>query len=155
MKTCEECEKDLEGIRPRNPRRKFCSPKCARISYIKMYAGNNPIKGISAGTVGAVNELVVSIDLLRKGFAVFRAISPCCPVDLAVLIDGKLIKIEVTTGYVTPKGKLVFPRHHGGHDVMAVVVGESEIHYLPPLTLPPSYARPPDPSTWDSAGWAR
>lgn len=53
---------------------------------------------IPTGTVGAIGELRVAIDLLSKKYEVFKALSPSCSCDLAILKNGKLKTIEVRTG---------------------------------------------------------
>lgn len=40
------------------------------------------------------------MDLMSKGYHVFRALSPSCPCDLLILKDGELLKIEVKTAYI-------------------------------------------------------
>jgi hypothetical protein len=53
--------------------------------------------------VGAIGELIVAADLLKKGYHVFRSCSPSCPCDLAILKDEKLFRVEVkTTQYSRP-----------------------------------------------------
>lgn len=58
---------------------------------------------LSSGTVGAVSELLTCVDLLQRGFEVFRAVSPACSCDLAILKDGRLLRVEVRTGAVYEK----------------------------------------------------
>lgn len=90
---------------------------------------------IPRGTTGAVSELRVAADLLERGYEVFRAVSPSCSCDLAVLKDGKLVRVEVRTGYESPTGR----RHLGislderhRYDIAAGVF-PSEIVYSPSL----------------------
>ncbi len=53
-----------------------------------------------------MSELVVAIDLLSKGYDVFRALSQSCSCDL-IAVDGvSLMRIEVRTGSITTKGEL-------------------------------------------------
>jgi hypothetical protein len=77
---------------------------------------------------------MVSGDLMKRGYHVFRALSPSCPCDLAVLKDNNLVLIEVTTGYRGKDGKHSFPEHKNGrYDVVAVVFHDGEIIYKPSL----------------------
>lgn len=56
---------------------------------------------LSPGNTGAVGELLVSIDLMRRGYFVYRAIGPNSPFDLFAYRDGVGIKLEVRMG--TPR----------------------------------------------------
>ncbi len=51
--------------------------------------------GISSGDIGASYELLVSAELMQRGFDVFRNLSPNGPVDLVVYKDGKLLRVQV------------------------------------------------------------
>jgi hypothetical protein len=77
-----------------------------------MYWGKNTSwNGLSSGTVGALQELRVSVDLMIRGYEVFRALSPSCSCDLMVLNGNKMLRIEVRTAYENPQtGHLGFPR---------------------------------------------
>ena len=79
-----------------------------------------------------VGELRVCIDLLSKGFEIFHAVSPNCSCDLAVLKDGKLIKIEIRTGYRTRNGTLQWGKNKFRADMWAIVL-KDEIIYVPEL----------------------
>ncbi len=91
---------------------KYCSKQC-KTAYYKLLYGRGVIASdkLPTGTVGAMVELIVSTDLMKKGYSVFRALSPSCSCDLIVLTThGSLIEIEVKTGYETEKNRLIFPR---------------------------------------------
>lgn len=64
-----------------------------------MNQGKNPYAGtLATGTVGEIGELKVAIDLLSKGFEVFKALSPSASCDIAILKDKTILKtIEVRT----------------------------------------------------------
>lgn len=100
-KICIKCGKEIKGSRW-----KYCSFDCYRETQHDKYVGNNPFKGKSSATTGAISELRAAVDLLVKGYDVFRAVSPSCPCDLAVLKDNKLLRIEVRTIYKSTSGKL-------------------------------------------------
>lgn len=88
------------------------------------------------GTVGAVSELIVSVDLMRKGYHVFRALSAHCPCDLIAMDAGRVIRIEVRTGIVNPTGSISYPRSglsKHAYDVMAIVIRGVEVQYIPDL----------------------
>jgi len=69
-----------------------------------------------------MSELFVCAELLRLGFAVFRAVSPACFCDLIAIKDGRHIEVEVRTGYRSPSsGKISFPsKPDEKNDVYAV-----------------------------------
>ena len=52
---------------------------------------------------GAIAELRVGVDLLSKGYHVFRSESPGCPCDIVAIKDGECIKIEVRTVFAKNK----------------------------------------------------
>ena len=124
MKKCIECHEEL----PSN-RLKYCSEKCKRIHLKQVYIENNPFMGKSPATTGAISELRVSVDLLAKGYDVFRALSPSCTCDLAIIKDGKLFRIEVRTTHMRLDGTPT--RNHGDKtkaDIWAWVSSEGVIY---------------------------
>lgn len=110
----------------------FCSNKCQEIDNRKSFQSYYP--GLSTGTVGAISELIVCVDLLKKGYEVFRAVSQATSCDLAVLKEHKLYRIEVTTGYRSHRtGVLTKPKKIASrYDILAIAIG-SDILYEPPL----------------------
>lgn len=87
-----------------NRQRKYCSDACA-------YERTTDLVGrLSTGVVGAIGELVVSADLMRRGYAVFRAVSPSCYSDLIAKKDGRVLEIEVRTMHRGRNGKPYFSR---------------------------------------------
>jgi len=88
--------------------------------------------------------MAVVMDLLQKGFSVFRSVSPSCAVDLVITKNGnthsgaveRVLKVEVKTGHYTLGGKLRWPRPlNDKFDILAVVV-HGEITYTPSLEDP-------------------
>ena len=88
----------------------------------------------NCGTEGTLGELIVAADLMRRGYQVFRAISPSCDYDLIILKGTHLLKVEVTKGY-RDKGVLRWPKHYKAYDVLAVWEINSTITYIPELPL--------------------
>lgn len=87
--------------------------------------------GLASGTVGAISEMRAAIDLMGQGFEVFRALSPSCSCDLAVLKNGAVVRVEVRTGLVLTDGSLTAylrANEAGRADVLAVV-GTDRISY--------------------------
>jgi hypothetical protein len=94
----------------------------------------------NSGTIGAINELYVSSDLMARGLSVFRALSPSCKCDLIVMLaNGDIKKVEVKTGHITgSKSGDIKIRHSactlGAFDWLAIVLGNptrsGSIYYI-------------------------
>lgn len=133
---CAFCNADL----PNNTRRKiYCSQSCSNKNYLKKYHGLNG-KGSSSygnvpsGTTGAIHELNVCSDLLKKGLHVYRALSPAAICDLVILVDNKLLRVEVTTGHFNATGKLMCPtKDRTKFDILAIAFYDGTIEYQPSL----------------------
>ena len=129
QRECKQCGAPL--IR-KNKSAVYCSIKCRQKFYSNLYSGRNIKHNIPAGSVGAMHELLVAADLLKNGFNVFRAVSPCSPGDLAILREKQLLIVEVTTGTRTSTGALMYPPHtKGTHDIIAIVEYSGKITYIP------------------------
>lgn len=124
---------------------KYCSPKCSQIAHQQRNLNrvtHQSSTTLSTATVGTISELRVATDLLLKGYEVFRALSPSCSCDLAILKDSKLLKVEVKTGSYYRyddsgiKLKTSIKRNPVRHDILAIVSPDGiEIKYdsnLPP-----------------------
>ncbi len=95
------------------------------------------------GTLGAISEHKIIIDLLSQGFMVFRNCSPTGSTDLIALGRGeyqKPLRIEVRTvmkfensGKAKPKYQL--KKHFDHYAKIHKVTGE--IRYVPALPGPP------------------
>lgn len=129
---CGTCKKPLASRTGKVRKGKlFCSSTCAGMA--SGYRSKYP--GVSSGTVGAISELRAAVDLLSKGYEVFRSVSQSCSCDLAVLKSGKLIRVEVRTGYESRTGNITFPRNprdEGRSDCYAIVL-PNRIEYRPKL----------------------
>lgn len=83
------------------------------------------------GSVGAVSELIVAIDLMKKGFDVYRAMSPHGFADLIALKDGVMIQIEVRTGIKLKNDQVGYPKFNIHNKSVAIVTyPENRIHYI-------------------------
>lgn len=112
-KNCTICGKEFETNKSMM---KMCSTECRNKSSYRalgrvVILGNTRGSGLlPPNTVGSISELAIAQDLLLKGYAVFRSMSPSCYCDLIVVKEGKTIHMEVRTGYrSTVSGKLSFP----------------------------------------------
>lgn len=134
---CLYCKKDFAYNAKTPTTRKYCSNECRSKAYGTKYKARNPhnIK-LPPSTIGAISEILVSADLLSYGCEVFRAMSPSCSCDLAVLYKNRLYRVEVKTGCLTPAGTLVLPpiRNPDAYDILAAVYDQgSRIEYWPRL----------------------
>ncbi len=131
----EEFCKQCGGLIPGN-RWSFCSTECRREYNREQYRLKNPFKGTSRATTGTISELRVAVDLMCKGYNIFRALSPSSPCDLIILQDGQSLKLEVRTTYKTTGEKIYANRMKrddpNNIDIYAWVLPD-EIVYEPPL----------------------
>lgn len=136
------CDGDYQTNRRNNF---FCGSKCRSKYWVRKTteanektASVNVTYDLPTGTVGALAELMVSTDLLGKGFEVFRAVSPACSVDLIAKKGDKPIRVEVRSARYNLSGTISYPGMGGEkrdkYDVMAAVTHkDNKIHYLPPI----------------------
>lgn len=119
----------------------YCSRLCMQDANKQKYREINPDTLLSSGTVGAVSELVVCADLLKRGYEVFRAVSPSCSCDLAILKEGKLHRVEVRTATTYEKkdgtlSHMFVKADPSKSDVQALVNKHThEISYVPEALL--------------------
>jgi hypothetical protein len=100
---------------------------------IRRYRNENPKSQLSTPVIGIIAEHRVIVDLLTRGYDVFHAASPACSCDLAVLKNGNLLRVEVTTGKYTPTRKIFYPPHNkNNYDIVAAVLPD-QIYYFPDL----------------------
>lgn len=126
MATCLTCDGLIDPAREKR-RAKYCSDDCRRVDERARYrqANERLTTGLARGTVGALAELAVAVDLMERGHEVFRALSPACSCDLAVIVDGELVRVEVRSAHRGTNGHLYFgraTRDQGRHDCYAVVL---------------------------------
>lgn len=106
---CEECGKEFEKNRAN---KRFCSRPCTTKSYARHNFNAIETVHLSNATTGACSELAVSIDLIFRGYQVFRAVSPACHCDLIAEHNGTFLRIEVRAGAMNKKtGNLGFTRN--------------------------------------------
>lgn len=95
------------------------------------------ITKVSTGTTGTVGELIVAADLLKRGFSVYKSLSPNAPCDLIAIKKGKIIKVEVTNGYKRKDGRIMHGKkdHHYSFDILAIVIDKNDISYSPDIVV--------------------
>jgi hypothetical protein len=124
---CKGCKK---YFLPKYSYQLYCTTECRDKQYVNFGSGLS----LATGTVGAIAELGVSADLMRKGFEVYRALSPSSSCDLLVLKNGKVITIEVRSAFSNSNGIIHSPMRNIKAEVLAQFLHrENRIIYTPPL----------------------
>ncbi len=109
----------------------YCSKKCSSNRSAK----RGDFTGLATGTMGALSELLICADLMKRGWEVFRALSPHSNCDVLALKNGILLKLEIRTGwyYELSDGtlKLVYPTvKTTGKHVAVITHFDGKIHYI-------------------------
>lgn len=136
---CEHCKGEIRCSG--KARRRFCSQKCSREATLLVIRELHPgsASGVPTGTVGALAELLVSADLLNRGYEVFRALSPSCSCDLVAVRGQYILRIEVKNAHRTPAGICFNVRFDPEKaDVLALYDRlTNNIHYTPDIKKEP------------------
>ena len=81
-----------------------------------------------------MNEHRVILDLMERGWEVYKAVNGGAPLDLVAVQEDKIIRVEVTVGIRhTPTGPICIPnkkKERTRFDVLAIVV-KGKITYDP------------------------
>lgn len=113
---------------------KMCSREC-RNKRARLLSGRADLPVMATGTTGAISEMLIAVDLMRRGYATFRALSPSCFCDLIAVKNEKILRVECRTGVeLQAKSRVNFPKNsHGKIDIFAVFVRTTgEILYFEP-----------------------
>ena len=102
---CPECGKDIDT----SERKEFCNAEHgARFSRRRLGESFEKSEiGAKKGLIGAIQEVRVVIDLLNKGFEVFRAATRPLRMTYGFRMSGKLVRIQVKTGHLQ-RGNIIF-----------------------------------------------
>ncbi len=122
-------------------RRKYCSDGCREHTRYEAEAGHRKKRPVLLDTTtrGAQSELSVAIDLLERGYMVFRNITPSGSIDIIAVERGEagsMLRIEVKTSADNSKYKTFGKRKYkqGKHyDYLAIANYEGDIMYHPDL----------------------
>jgi len=112
----------------------YCSIKCRTDKILKDNQVGPEFRILTNGTKGALNEFIVIVDLLKKGYEVFRAVSQDSSCDLAILKDKKLLRVEVTSAWTSAGGKIIRSKKKitsGKNDILATIYHGDKIDYFP------------------------
>jgi len=133
-RTCDGCGINFQTASPIT--QKFCNKDCRLKAHKKIPSNYNPDLKLNTGIMGAIGELSVCVDLLKRGYEVFRSVSATCSCDLAMIKNHKLYRIEVKTGYLLANGKLCSSQDRSSQkfDFLAIINPHTnEIIYEPEL----------------------
>lgn len=122
-RVCKTCGKPFMGYGTKI----YCSAGCRKSSNNRQRFDAY----VPTGSIGALGELLVAADLLRKGFEVFRSVSPSCSADIMIHRDGFSRRVEVRTGCIENSGKILANRVHRA-DILAIVLPD-KVLYEPEL----------------------
>ena len=130
---CRQCGEKLPYSKTRF-NAKYCSSGCRLEKAKEKYRKANKRPKISNGSRGATSELKVTVDLLEKGWSVFRSVNQHAPCDLVAVKEKAVIRIEVKTGfYFGPEGEVCKVGHskvnEENFDVLAVVTYKEIVYY--------------------------
>ena len=129
-KATRQCEICPEIFSTKRATKKYCSQRCASRAYNEKRGFIPAYSSVSSGTVGAIGELRVCVDLMSKGLDVFRSQSPNAKSDLIFIVGRLCYRVEVKTGYRNKlTGEIFMPRPRFAFDVLAVAL-PNEIVYL-------------------------
>jgi hypothetical protein len=113
----------------------YCSKKCSMDGKHWEDRFVDPPEIGTTGTIGAIHELRVCVDLMSKGWDAFRALSPHGPIDVVAIKGDRVIRIQVRKARETVDGKYYFgkPKDGSPHDMIALSFSTGKVVYLPPL----------------------
>lgn len=130
-KSCPGCQVEFIPTGKNAARQKYCTVDCQSIHYRKRNGlmGAYP-KSIATGTVGAISELRVCVDLMAKGLELFRCMSPHSTADLIVVVGRLCYRIAVKTAYESQaSGKISHAQERHDYDILAAVT-PTDIVYM-------------------------
>ncbi len=110
----------------------YCNKKCASQSYLISSGRISLFKHLPTASVGAISELIIGADLLKKGYEVYRPLSASCSADLMIEKNNKIMKIEVRTVYESKDNRISYPKQNIRAPILAMVVlnNKDKIIYL-------------------------
>ena len=81
---CPVCESSFVRRAGTSKPKVYCCRRCANLAH-RERMGNVGYGSVSTtGDIGAMHEMMVATDLLRRGWEVFRSVSPSSSCDLVI-----------------------------------------------------------------------
>lgn len=81
----------------------------------------------TAVTLGSILELIVSVDMMQRGFSIYRSMSNNAPFDLVAVYEEKMFRVEVKSESSASNAKKDL------HDILALVSPDRSVRYRPDL----------------------
>ena len=124
---CAACGSDFLG----GLNHKFCSKSCERKTNAPLRENLN----ISSGKVGTISELLVCIDLMKKGWEVYKAIYQSSFCAAIAIKNGVILKLEIRTGYYNKNKDGGLNLHYARNkiydkNVAVYTAYDNKIHYI-------------------------
>lgn len=132
-KYCKECGELIVGV-GEGVNKRFCSNTCRLKFTTNRRDGFKSFPNVTNYVdKGAMTELAVCVDLLAKGYDVYRSVSPSALCDLIAVMGKRTIRIEVKTGKYLDSGSYSHTdTKNNQFDILAVYLPD-RIAYEPPL----------------------
>lgn len=108
-----------------------CGIKIPNASYSKKYCGRQCIP-LWSKAAGSISELRTAVDLMKRGYEVFRAVDASASCDLLILKDQKTLRVQVKTSHRLANGRIFQEGLKGNFDVLALVLPD-KVLYIPDL----------------------
>lgn len=122
--TCFVCGGPLPGRRT-----SFCSKRCEARAYESTRSIGSRF-GLPTTIGGGLCELLAAVDLLKRGYHVFRSVTATSPFDIVACKGEQTLRVEVKMGQRTRRGEPTMPvvRNHG-YTTLAVVYDDGVLYY--------------------------
>lgn len=99
-------------------------------------------KNVNSGRAGAVAELIVALDLMDRGFEVYRPFHNTARFDAIAVIGDKTLRVEVKSAAVSKSGRIDCEiTNHGHFDILALV-SNGNVSYYASFDLDATSKRP-------------
>ena len=130
-KICPICQQSFTGKNMK--RRVYCSMECRDLHYHRL----DPESDLAKGVIGAIHEMEVCSDLLRKGWDVFRAISSHRTCSLIIVYKEQLLRVQVAKADRRKDGAVKFniALKRRRYDILALSFVNRTIEYFPELPV--------------------
>lgn len=116
MKQCGFC---AAPFTPRTAHHRFCTPACRKSAFT-----DGERRGVHRLTSAAISQTLVTMDLMRRGYAVYRAQSSAYAADLVAIVSDEdtTLRVKVKTLRRRADGSISVPQLPAGVDILALVV---------------------------------
>lgn len=110
IKQTRRCPVCMKFFKTPYSRTYICSDFCKTQDYREKTGRLSYQNKLPSGTVGAISEMAIAIDLMSKGYSVFRALSQASKEDLIIKRGQEVVSVECRTGSMNSSGNINFPK---------------------------------------------